>query len=177
MLKSGHELTPAGLEDPTLGIGESGEVRGRELVQHAIDVIEARGDLGGAAAQRGGALLGASRLGASRIAQERLARGPVGAAIRGQECLRLARGKGVTLDGAGEADLLALGERAQGDPQREREAPAVDARAQVLRQAPPERQAALHPLRLAPQELGDRGRREAVLAGERRHNASLVHGT
>lgn len=176
MLKSGHELTPAGFEDPTLGIAESGEVRGRELVKHAIDVIEARGDLGGAAAQRRGALLGASRLGAPGIAQERLARSRIGAAIRGQERLRLAGGERVALGGAGEADLLALGERAQGDPQREREAPAVDARTQVLRQTPPQGQAPLHPLRLAPQELGDRGRREAVLAGERRHNASLVHG-
>ena len=176
MLKSGHELTPAGFQDSALGIAESGEVRGRELVQHAIDVIEARGDLGGAAAQWGGALLGASRLGAPGIAQERLPRGLVGAAIRGQERLRLACGKGVALDGAGKPELLPGGERAQGDRQRERQAAAIDARAQVLRQAPAERQAALHPLRLATQELGDRGRREAVLARERRHDASLVHG-
>lgn len=175
MLKSGPELTPAGFEDSALGIGESGEVRGCELVQHAIDVIEARGDLGGAAAQRGGALLGASRLGAPGIAQQRLACGTICAAIRGQERVHLACGERVALDGAGKAGLFPGPERAQGDGPRERQAAAIDARAQVLRQAPAERQAALHPLRLATQEFGDRGRREAVLARERRHDASLVH--
>ncbi len=176
MLKSGPELTPAGFEDSAFGIGESGEVRGRKLVQHAIDVIEARGDLGGAAAQRGGALLGGPRRGAPGIAQQRLACGTLCAAIRGQKRFRLARGKGVTLDGAGKPELLPSGERAQGDGPRERQAAAIDARAQVLRQAPTQGQAALHPLRLATQELGDRRRREAVLARERRYHASFVHG-
>lgn len=176
MLKSGDELTPAGFEDPAFAIGESGEVRGGELVQRALDVVEARGDLGGGAAQGGGARLGGSRLGGSRIPQERFPRGLVGAAIRGQERLRLARGERVALDGAGEAELLASGERREGARQGERQSAAVDARGQVLRQAPAQGQAALHPLRLATEELGDRGRREAVLAGERRHDPSLVHG-
>ena len=158
MLKSGHELTPAGFEDSALGIGESGEVRGRELLHRALDVVEARGDLGSGAAQRGGARLGGSRLGGSRIAQERLARGLVGAAIRGEKRLRLARGERVALDGGGEAELLALGERAQGAGQGEREAAAIDARGQVLRQAPAQGQATLDPLGLAAQEPGDRGR-------------------
>jgi len=175
-VKSGNELTPAGFKDPALGIGESGEVRGRELVERTLDLVEARGDLGGGAAQRGGALLGGSRLGGSRIAQERLPRGRVGAAIRGQERLRLAGGEGVALDGAGEADLLALDERAEGAGQREGQAAAIDARGQILRQAPAQGQAAFHPLRLATEQLGDRGRRVSVLASERRHDASLVHG-
>jgi hypothetical protein len=176
MLKSGNELAPSGFEDAALGIRESGEVRGGELAQRALDVVEARGDLGGGAAQRGSPWLGGSRLGGSRIPQERLPRGLVGTAIGGQERLRLARGEQVALDGAGEPELLPGGERREGAGQRERQAAAVNSRGQVLRQTPAERQAALHPLRLSTQELGDRGRRVTVLAGERRHDPSLVHG-
>jgi hypothetical protein len=126
-VKRNRELTPAGFEDPTLGIGESREVRGRELVERALDVVEAAGDFGGGAAEGRRARLGGSGRGGSRVAQERLARGGVGAAPGGEERLGLARGERMALDRAGEAELVRRAEGAQGAGERERQAAAIDA--------------------------------------------------
>jgi hypothetical protein len=171
----GHELTPAGFEDAPLRVGERGEVRGRELVERAFEVVEARGDRGGGGAQRRGTLRVLLRQRASRIAQKRLARGAVGHAVGGEQRLRLARRERVSLDGPGEAHLLRGAEHRQRASHREREASAVDARGELGREPAREREARLDPVLLLPEELGDRADGEVVV-GERGDDARLVHG-
>ncbi|MBI2933756.1 MAG: hypothetical protein HYY16_19100 [Planctomycetes bacterium] len=171
----GDELTPAGFEDAPLRVGEGAEVRGRELVERAFEIVEARGDAGGGGAQGRGALLARARQGASRIAQELLAGRRAGGPVGDQERLRLARRERVALDGPGEAQLLRGGEDGQRAGHREREAPTVDARGKLGRQPPREREPPLHPSFFLAQVLGDRGHREAVI-DERGDDARFVHG-
>jgi len=44
-------MTPAGFEDALFGVREGAEVRGRELVEGALEVVEAQLDRGGRPAQ------------------------------------------------------------------------------------------------------------------------------
>ncbi len=116
------------------------------------------------------------RLGASGVAQERFLRGGVDRrAVGGEERLRLARGEGVAFDGLGEPSLLGGGEDCQGTRQREGQSAAIDARAQIGREAAREREAAIDPGGLLAQELRDRSHGEPVVH-ERGHDAGLVHG-
>lgn len=109
----GNELTPTGFEDAPLGIGESREVRGRELVEEAFDLVEPLGDLGGGAAQGRGARLVDLGLSATRIAHERFARGGVDRrAVGNQERLGFAGRKRVAGDRLGQPHLLGLPEGA-----------------------------------------------------------------
>jgi hypothetical protein len=171
------ELAPAGFEDAPLRVRERAEVRGRELVERAFKVVEARGDRSSGGAQRRGALRVLAREAAARIAQERLARRGVGGrAVGRQERLRLARGERVALDGPGQAQLLRGGKHRQSASRGEGQAPAVHARGELGRKPSREREARLDPVLLLAEELGDRGDRELVLVGERGDDARLVHG-
>lgn len=116
------------------------------------------------------------RLGAPGVAQERFLGGGVDRrAVGGEERPRLARGEGVALDGLGEPALLRGGEDRQGTRQREGQSAAIDARAQIRREAAREREAAIDPGGLLSQEFGDRGHGEPVVH-ERGHDAGFVHG-
>jgi len=150
----GNELTPAGFEDALFGVGEGGEVRGREFVEGELEVVEARLDRGGRGTQGRSALLVRARLRGARIAQERLARGRIDRrAAGGQERLGLSRGEGMELDGLGEPSLLRHGEGRQGARDGERQPPAVDAGDEVGCEAAREGQAAVDPGGLLAEEF------------------------
>jgi hypothetical protein len=82
----------------------------------------------------------------------------------------------VALDGLGEPSLLRGGEERQGARQSEGQPAAIDARAQIRREAAREGEAALDPGGLLAQELGDQGHRVPVVMGEGKHDAGFVHG-
>lgn len=177
MREFGDELTSAGFEDALFGVREGGEVRGGELVEGALEVVEARLDRGGRGAQGRGALFVHARQRGARIAQERFARGPIHRrAVGGEERLRLTRGEGVAFDGLGQPPLLGGGKDGQGAGQREGEAAAIDARAEFGRQPAREREAAIDPRRFLAQKFGDRGHGALVLVDEGEDHSGLVHG-
>jgi hypothetical protein len=173
----GGQAPLAGLQDPTVGLGEAGEVEGQQLRERALGRIEAGLELaGGRPERRDGWLLGRGH-GAARIAQQRLARGRVvGDAPGRQERVRLARAQPVAQERVGEARLL--GARERGEPVgRGRGQPAgIDVRGHARHEPAPEREAAVDPAAATAKELGDLRRREGVLVGQRAHHARLVHG-
>lgn len=167
-----------GLQDPTVGIGEAGEIEVQQLRERTLGVIEADLELAGRRPEgRDGRVLRRGH-GAARIAHERLARGrAVGDAPRFEKRLCLARAQAVTQESLGQAWLL--GAREPGETVRGgRGEPAViDVPGHDGREPTAERESAVDPAAPAAEQLGDLRGRELVVVGQRAHHARLVHRT
>jgi len=166
----------AGLEDPSLGVGERGEVPGGPFLEGLLQGVESGFDLGGGGSERRGAHVSGARLGAPRVPHERLSGGGVGRqAVGDEERLRLASGEGVTRGGFGQAHLGRAVEGAELRRHGHRKAAAVESEAELRGEPPGEGEPALDPGLLPAEKLGDGRRGELVVIDERRHHASLVH--
>lgn len=166
-----------GFEDPTVDVGEAGEIERGELVEGPLGLVEAALELAGGRAEGTAARRGSARLRGARIAAQGFAgAGVARRAIGGDEGLGLARAEPVSFDGLGQAPLLGGGERAQGIRDGGGERPGVDARGHLGRESPGEGQAAFGPARAVAEEPGDRRGREAVLVREGAYDPRLVHG-
>jgi hypothetical protein len=81
----------AGLQDPPIGVGESGEIEVRELVQRVLGLGKARLERARRGAERGDGRRAGRGRGAAGIAQQRLARrGVRGGAPGGEHRVGLA---------------------------------------------------------------------------------------
>jgi hypothetical protein len=89
--QAGKEPAPASLKDAPLGLGEAGEVAGREVLERLLEEGETTFDVLGHGSQRRGALAGGFGKGAARLPDEGLAADFVGKGEVGpEECLGLA---------------------------------------------------------------------------------------
>jgi hypothetical protein len=166
----------AGFQDPTVGVGEAGEVEGQQLRERALGLIEAGLELTGRRAEgRDG---GIARRGqsAARVAQQRLAGGGVGGdAPALEKRLRLARTQPVAEEGVGQARLLRARERGEAVGGGRRELAGIDVPGQGGRQPAAERQAAVDPAAATGEQRGNLRGRELVVVGQRAHHTRLVH--
>ena len=172
-----EQAPPVGLQDPALDLRQAGEVGVGQFLDQRLGLLAARGDVAGGRSQGRGALVARLGQGAARVAHQRLSgavirRGAVG----GEEGLRFARAQGVPSDGVGETTLLSGRQAAQGQGDREDQAPGVESLLQLGGQPPRQHQPAFHPRLLAPQKLGDGARRQPVLLRQRGDYSRLVHG-
>jgi hypothetical protein len=136
----------AGLEDPSLGVGERGEVPGGPFLEGLLQGVESGFDLGGDGAEGRGAHVSGARLGAPRVPHERLPGGGIGReAVGGEERLRLAGGECMTRGGFGQAHLGLAVEGAQLRRHGHREAPAVEPESELRGELPGQREPALDP--------------------------------
>jgi hypothetical protein len=174
----GRESPLAGLQGPPFGIGEAGEVERQQLTQGLLGLIDARLEFTRHGAQgRDGGLAGL-RHGAARVAEERLAGGRVaGRAPGGEDGLGFPRTQAVAREGVGQARLLAARKRRHGPGRGRGEAAGIDLRGHVRCEPAAEGQAPVHPAPAAAEQLGDLGRREVIVVGQRADHAGLVHGT
>jgi hypothetical protein len=172
----GGEPPLAGLQGPPFGVGEAGEVEGQQLLEGALGLIEARLELARRGTQGRDGAGARGRHGAAGIAHERLAGGGVaGRTPGGQDGLGLPRPQAVTDDGVGHARLVMAGERRQRGGRGRRESSGVDVPDDVGGQPAAESQAPVHPAPAAAEQLGDLGRREVIVVGQRADHAGLVH--
>jgi hypothetical protein len=168
----------AGLQDPTVGIGEAGEVQGEQLRERAFGLVEAGLELAGRRPE--GRDRGRQRRGhrAARIAQQSFARGRVvGDAPGLEKRRRLARAQPVAEEGIGQTRLLGARDRCEVVGGGRRESAGIDVRDDGRGEPTAEREAAVDPAAPAPEQLGDLWRGELVVVGQRPHDARLVHRT
>jgi len=176
LLDEGQDAAPAGLKGPALGVGEAGEVGAGELLEGALEEVQARGGVLGGLSECRGALFGPRRLGGAGIAQEGLPRGAIGdGVVGGEERGGLAGGEGVAADHLGQFHLLALGAGTEGERRGHREASVVEAEAERGSELPGEGKTTLDPGALLAEEFPDGGHREAVIVREGRGHVGLVH--
>jgi hypothetical protein len=94
-----------------------------------------------------------------------------------QEGLRLAGGDGVAGDRVGQTHLGLTFEGAELRCHRHGQASRVEPETELRREPACERETALDPGPLPPEQLGDGPRGELVVIGERRHHPGFIHGT
>jgi hypothetical protein len=166
----------AGLQDPTIGLGEAREVEGQELVEGALGLVEAGLELLRRGPERRGGRRGRGRRGAAWVAEQRLPGRRVGRGLpSGEERLGLARAQSVARHSLRQALLVAAGQARERGGRGGGQASGVDVRGHVGGEAPAERQAAIDPLATVPEQLDDLGRREVIVVGQRPDHARLVH--
>lgn len=121
----------AGLQDPAVGVGETGEVEGEQFGERAFGLVEARLELPRRGAEgRDGRVAGGGHR-AARIAQQGLAGGGVGGDTPSPEKgLGLARAQTVAGEGVGQARLLGARERREGVGGGRGEPAVIDVRGQ-----------------------------------------------
>ena len=172
----GGQTPLAGLQDSPIGVGESGEIEVRELVQRVFGLGKARLDLARRGAEGGDGRLAGRGRGRAGIAQQRLARrGVQGGAPGGEERVGLSGAKPVAHDALGQTRLLAGWEAGQGARGGGREPPLVEMATEFGGEPTAERQAPVDPASPAAEQLGDLGGRELIVVGERADDTRLVH--
>ena len=172
----GGQTPLAGLQDSPIGVGESGEIEVRELVQRVFGLGKARLDLARRGAEGGDGRLPGRGRGRAGIAQQRLARrGVQGGAPGGEERVGLSGAKPVAHDALGQTRLLARWEAGQGARGGGREPPLVEMATEFGGEPTAERQAPVHPASPAAKQLGDLSGREMIVGGEGADHARLVH--
>jgi len=166
----------AGGEDAVVGVGETGEVELRELLQGMLGLKKARLELARGGPEWGdGGRTGRGR-GAARIAQQRLARRRVRRrAPRGEHGLGLAGAQPVAHDRLRQARLLPARQAGQGVRGGGREAPGVEVARALGDQTLAEGQAPVHPPTPVAEQLGDLRRRELIVGGQGVDDPGLVH--
>lgn len=166
----------AGLQDPPIGVGESGEIEVRERVQRVLGLGKARLDLARRGAEGGDGRLAGRGRGRAGIAQQRLARrGVQGGAPGGEERVGLSGAKPVAHDALGQPLLFAEGETGQGARGGGREPPLVEMATEFGGEPTAERQAPVDPASPAAEQRGDLRGRELIVVGERADDTRLVH--
>jgi hypothetical protein len=171
----GGQASPAGFEDPALGLREAGEIEGQEFVESALGLREAVAEVarGGAEGRRRRGRRGG---GAAGVAEQRLARGDVGGGVPGGEHgLGLAGTQAVARDRVGQALLIAPRHAGERGGRGGGEAAGVDVRSDLGGQAPAEGEPAIDPRAATPEQLDDLRGREVIVVGEGAHHARLVH--
>lgn len=173
---AGGQTPLAGLKDPAVGVGESGEIEVRELVQRVLGLGKARLDLARSGAEgRDGRLAGSGR-GAAGIAHQSLAsRGVRGGAPGGEKSFGLPGAQPVAPDALGQALLLGVGKRRQGIGSRGREPTLVEVSSQLGGEPTTKSQAPVHPGSPPAEQLGDLSGRELIVVRERADHTRLVH--
>ena len=175
----GGQTALAGFQDAAVGVSEAGDIEGQKLLERALGLVEAGLELprGGAEGRHGGVARRGHR--PARIAQQRLASGEVvGRDAPGrEEGLGLARAQAMAGDGVGQARLLRTRERREGVRGGGREPAVIDVDGQDGREPVAEHQAAIDPAPAMTEQLGDLGRGEVVVVGQRAHHPRLVHRT
>jgi hypothetical protein len=154
----------AGLQDPAVRVGETGEGERQQVRERALGVIEAGLELAGRHAQRrDGGVTGRGH-GAARIAQQGLAGGDIGRDAPGrEEGLGLAGAQAVAREGVGQARLLGARERGEGVRGGCGQPAGVNVSRHGRRKPTAEGQAAVHPAAAATEQLGDLRGRELVV--------------
>jgi hypothetical protein len=175
---AGHETPLAGLQHPPLDIGEAREVGVDEFLERLFRGVEPPFDLVGRHSQGRGVLVAGLGLSGERVPEKGL---PSDAVRRGavgrHEGLGLAGGQGVTGGRIGHPHLGPVIEGAELQSQRHRKPSAVEPESELRREAAGEGEATVDPRPFTAEELGDRGRGEIVIVGERGHDPGLVHWT
>jgi hypothetical protein len=173
----GGQTPLAGLQDPTLGVSEAGEVEGQELLEGALGLVEAGLELPRRGPQGRDGDLARAGQGAARVAQQRLVGGGVGrGAPGGEEGLGLARAQAVAREGVGQTLLIAARQGRQSGGRGGREAAVVDVAGQVGGEPTAERETAIHPGPAAAEQRGDVRGGQVIVVGQRADHAGLVHG-
>jgi hypothetical protein len=165
-----------GLKDPPIGVGESGEIEMRELIQRVLGLGKARLKRACRGAEGGDARLAGRGRGRARIAHERLARRRVGGGTPGgEQGFRFAGAQPVAHEALGQTLLLAVGEAGQVARGGGREPTLVEMATELGGEPTAEGQASVHPASPAAEKLRDLRGREPIVVSERADHAGLVH--
>jgi hypothetical protein len=172
----GGQTPLAGLEHALFGVGESGEIQVRELLQRVLGLGKARLDLTRGGAERGDRGPARGGRGRAGIAHESL----VGRRVRGgtpggEQGVSLSGAKSVAHDALGQTCLLGVRKGRQGRSRGGREAPVVEVSSQLGGEPTTEGQAPVHPGSPPAEQLGDLSGREMIVVRERVDHARLVH--
>lgn len=166
----------AGGEHAVVGIGETGEIELRELLQRVLSLKEPRLELARGGTEGGDRRLAGGRRGRAGIAHQRLAGRRVGRRAPGREQgLGLPGAQPVADDALGQTLLLPGREAGQVVRGRGREAPGVEVARALGGEPLAEGQAPVHPAAPAAEHLGDLRGRELIVGGEGVDHARLVH--
>jgi hypothetical protein len=148
-----------------------------ERFEGPLRSVELPFDLAGRLSQGRGVLIGGFWLGGEWVSEKCFSSDAVRCGAVGRhKGLRFAGTEGMAADGVGQAPLLRRTEGAEGQGHGEGEAPGVQPRAELGREAASQKEPALHPGLPSSQELRDRRGRQSVLLGQRRDHPGLVHG-
>jgi hypothetical protein len=174
---TGNEGSASGGKHARLGVGESWRNGSGEGVERVFEALESGVEGGGDGPQGGSALIARRREGASRIAQEGLTSGGIGSdAPRGQKGAGGTQGEAVPADRVGQRKLISFGDGGEGQGDRERQRPAIEALGQIGGEPARQEETAFDPAGLVAEELADGGKGQAVFIDERGDDAGLVHG-
>lgn len=166
----------AGRQDPTVGVGEAGEIEGQEFRERAFGLIEAGLELAGRPAQRRDGGVPGRGDGAPGIAQQRLAGdGVVRDAPGREEGVGLSGAQAVAEDGVSQARLVPARKRREGRGRGGGHPADIDVAGDGRRQPTAEGETAVDPAPATPEELRDLRRGQLVLVGQRPHDTGLVH--
>lgn len=172
------QAPPTGVQHPTVGIGEAGEIEAQQLHERPLGVIEAGLELlGRRAERRDGGLVGRGQR-AAGIAQQCVSRRGVARDAPGLEQRgRLPRTEAVSRDRVGQPGLVGPRHGGEGVRRRRRDPAVIHGSGDAGRQPAAEDEAAIDPPPAAAEQLGNLCRRELIVVGERPDDTGLVHGT